>query len=1130
MGMKVRLLGIVLALAAGVLPAMGEGVEVEEFSPQAVWSPSPTYPADPRTLDPLIDGNPGTVCCFLDDTPTGTDRKTLPPNGAPPVTARFVLDLGRIRKVGGIRFVASRSWANRMAENVSVFACDDREGRKNVRGLKENCPLPSVNTFNAACVTWEPVATRYVSVVVNESYDRRRNGIDWWRGIDPLLDRKQWRRDDKLRSQFGWWWGCWQATVERLPQTVGGPAYDFAGTGRQFTVQIAEVSCFFGRPADLPLANPPHVAYPESRLHRDWMYQDCGVENVSTVGNAANHAEADRVGPDISQCFLSKADSQRERAMVQRVLGELEDRGVDTARLEQQRDALSRVPGSDPRWKDLYLTACRQRRRERLKEVRRWASQFIYLKHYVFGGWTQIEPTDEVTDEQFFERNPDFHEGSRLCLATIRDDGTVANEVLIDKPRGMIRDPNLSCDGETLVFAMRDNFASDDNHLYKMNLADRKVRQITFSPTVAGRTLPCSDTEPCFAPNGEIVFQSTRCGQLDVCWAHPASNLYVCDAEGRHLRRLAFDQVRTLYPQTLPDGRIIYTRWEYNDRNPFFLQSLFAMNPDGTGQTAFYGNNSEYPAALIHARGIPGTAKVIAVVSGHHVLQKGKLAIIDHSRGTEGNSGIEYVAGASPDGRPGRQPSRVHSQFDRWPYDLFGQVGPQWQYPWAFDETHYLVAFNPEGYHFLKGPFSVPFGVYYATAEGQRELLAFDWSNSCGQAVPIMVSGRPPVRPSQVDWNRKTGEFYVQDVYAGPGLEGVARGTVKRLRVVALEYRAAGISRNFNRGVAGDSLVNTPVAIDNGSQDVKHVLGEVDIEEDGSAYFEVPARQAVYFQLLDARGRCVQTMRSWTLVLPGERAGCVGCHESKLQAGLAAARLPAALKRPARPLQPLAGQPPHPLLARLEKERPLEDVRSFLGVNEPRSLDAAAVVDGFSYPQMVQPIWDAHCAGCHRGNTKDPDPEKRSALCLTGDVVRRPPEKDLAGLRDFTQSYLALTAGGRCTPLVNWVHPESMSAVLPPYACGSAKSRLMDYLEPSHHHVRVKDTEKRAVACWIDLAVPFCGSYAQANAWNKQEWRWWRIESNTWNRPQKELYDYFQTKRVLFARQEIENIKALQGR
>ncbi|NQT16464.1 MAG: hypothetical protein HQ582_27140, partial [Planctomycetes bacterium] len=648
------------------------------------------------------------------------------------------------------------------------------------------------------------------------------------------------------------------------------------------------------------------------------------------------------------------------------------------------------------------------------------------------------------------------------------------------------------------------------------------------------KTLPCSDTEPCFAPNGEIIFQSTRCAQLDVCWAHPTSNLYACDVNGRYVRRLAFDQVRTHCPQVLDDGRIIYTRWEYNDRNPFFQQSLFAMNADGTAQTAFYGNNSEYPAALIHSRGIPGTGKVITVISGHHVLQKGKLAIVDRSRGSDGNRGIEYVAGASPDGKPGRQPSKIPNISeldDPWPhyfYDLFGQVGPQWQYPYAFDDTHYLVAFNPEGYHFLKGPFSVPFGVYYMTAEGERELLAFDWSNSCGQAIPVRTSRRPPVKPSQVDWNQTSGEFYIQNVYAGPGLEGVKEGTIKRLRVVALEYRAAGVSRNRNRGVAGGSVVNTPIAVGNGSQDVKHVLGEVDVEADGSAYFEVPARNAVYFQLLDDKGCCVQTMRSWTMVLPGERIGCVGCHERKSDSGLMATRMPVALSRPARKLQPPAGRPPHPLLARLEGED-TKDVNVFLGVNGPCSLDAKATVDGFSYVQMVQPIWDRHCVACHQGDSKDHDKKKRSALRLTGEVVKLPPENEqgaLRGLRAFTQSYVALTAKGQCTPLVNWVHPESMAAMLPPYACGSTQSELLGYLGPSHYDVQLTDAERRIVACWIDLAVPFCGSYAEANKWNVQE-RARRMETNTWNRPQKELYEYFQMKRVLFARQEIENIKAL---
>ena len=1117
---------LAFAVAAGVCL----GAETYDIAPRAIWSPTPTQPSGQLSLEMLIDGDLGTMCCFLDDTLTGKDEKTLPSKGGPPVTARFVLDFGKVQKVGGIRFVAQRFWGNCMAENVSVFSCDDRQGKVNLRCLKKDAILPPVNTFNTAFLTWEPATTRYLAVTINDSYDRPRNGTDWWRGADPRLDREHWQCNEKLRCEFSWWWGYWNRVVRTLPQFAGGgPTYDFAGTGSRFTVQIAEVSCFCGLPSDLPLANPPHVAYPQSRLERDWMYQDCGVENASLVANNVNSDQTVPIGPDISQCFSSKTDSVFELAMVRRVLDELKQYEVDTSGLSRKLDALSFVAGRDPRWRELYFDACRLRRRERLKIVRQRASQFVYAKHYVLGGWTHITPTDELTDEQFFERNPDYHEGSQLCLATINEDGTVTNEVLIDKPRGLIRDPNLSYDAETLVFSMRDNFKTDDYHLYKMNLAERRVQQITFSPVIEGKTIPCSDTEPCFAPNGEIVFQSTRCGQLDVCWAHPTSNLYTCDPSGRYMRRLAFDQVRTLYPQVLEDGRLIYTRWEYNDRNPFFMQSLFVMNADGTAQTALYGNNSDYPASLIHSRGIPGTSKVITVISGHHVMQKGKLAIIDRSKGSEGNSGIEYVAGASPDGRPGRQPSNIHAPDDYFSHDYLGQIGPQWQYPYAFDEDHYLVSFNPEGYHFLKGPYTTPFGVYYMTSEGRRELLAFDWSNSCGHVIPLMTTKRPPVSPSQVDWSQSTGSFYVQNVYAGPGLEGVKEGTVKRLRVVALEYRAAGISKNFNRGpVVASSHINTPIAIDNGSQDVKHVLGEVDVEEDGSAYFEVPARAPVYFQLLDEKGRCVQTMRSWSMVLPGERSGCVGCHEDKLQTGLADAKMSLALQRPARKLQPLAGRPPHPLLARLEQGGPLGNLDNFLGVNRPCSLDPNAAVDGFSYRQTVQPILDKHCVCCHQGDIANPDAKKRSALRLTGEVLKMPPGKEFVGLRDFTQSYVALTAKGQCTPLVNWIHPQSRAPMLAPYSCGSARSKLMDYLEPSHYDVRLTDAERRTVACWIDLAVPFCGSYAEANTWHRQEpspSR--RQESNTWNEPQKELYEYFQTKRVLFGRQEIENITAM---
>jgi len=176
-------------------------------------------------------------------------------------------------------------------------------------------------------------------------------------------------------------------------------------------------------------------------------------------------------------------------------------------------------------------------------------------------------------------------------------------------------------------------------------------------------------------------------------------------------------------------------------------------------------------------------------------------------------------------------------------------------------------------------------------------------------------------------------------------------------------------------------------------------------------------------------------------------------------------------------------------------------------------------VDGFSYRRLIQPIWDRHCVSCHQGHVNDPDQTKRSPLTLTGQVPQQLPN----GLRAFTTSYLALTEKGPCASWANWVDPESMAPVLPPYASGSAKSKLMADLESSHYGVRLTDTEKRLVACWMDLGVPFCGSYGEANAWDRQERN---REWNTWNRPQKELYDYFQQKREIYARKELEDVKA----
>jgi hypothetical protein len=85
------------------------------------------------------------------------------------------------------------------------------------------------------------------------------------------------------------------------------------------------------------------------------------------------------------------------------------------------------------------------------------------------------------------------------------------------------------------------------------------------------------------------------------------------------------------------------------DRSQIYSQGLLQMDPDGTGQTEFYGNNTWEPTTLFHPCGIPGTSKVLAALGGHHNPQCGKLGIIDTAQARQGLDGVtELPSGEKP--------------------------------------------------------------------------------------------------------------------------------------------------------------------------------------------------------------------------------------------------------------------------------------------------------------------------------------------------------------------------------------------------------------------------------------------------------------------------------------------------
>jgi hypothetical protein len=756
-----------------------------------------------------------------------------------------------------------------------------------------------------------------------------------------------------------------------------------------------------GTPGSGAKQGRPDSAVPPDEVLADWRGQD-GIEKGKTYKDA-----------------------------VAAIVDELKPAAAD---LQVRIERLQEVSADDARWQQLYRDACAGRREARLRLLLKKSPRIVFTRHYDLGGshYAYTEGQSDAQNERVFVP------GASLCLLSM--DGLFGQvRTLIDDPNGVIRDPDVSYDARRILFAWKKSLDKDDYHLYDFDVATGHVRQLTSG-------LGFADYEGVYAPNGQIIFNSTRCVQTVDCWWTEVSNLYTCDADGRYLRRLSYDQVHTNFPTVMPDGRMLYTRWEYGDRGQLYPQGLFEMNPDGTKQTEYYGNNSWFPTSLLHARGIPGTGKVVAIFGGHHVLQQGWLGIVDTSRGRQENLGAQLIA-------PVRKTEAVR-------VDAYGQSGDQFQYPYPLGETEFIVGFKPEG--------AAYFGIYWMDKDGRRELLAGDSRISCNQPIPLVARPAPHIRPSAVDYRQKQGLCYVQDVYAGPGLAGVPRGTVKKLRVVALDYRAAGVGSTENKGPAGDASVSTPISTGNGAWDVKTVLGEAKVYDDGSAFFAVPARTPVYFQPIDAKGHAIQTMRSWTTLQPGETASCVGCHEDKNSA-------PPAMRAP----------------SSLAFRKGVEQLDGFYG---PRR--------GFSFRKEIQPILDRHCTGCHNvppsrtAKAATPGQLGDSAFSLLGTEVL-----DANSRRKWSEAYLALTGTRKERgiyqasvywadpqgPIVNWISAQSEPPMLPPYYAGAAKSRLLTLLEQGHGDVRLSREETDKIACWIDLLVPYCGDYQEASAWSAEE-------------------------------------------
>lgn len=464
---------------------------------------------------------------------------------------------------------------------------------------------------------------------------------------------------------------------------------------------------------------------------------------------------------------------------------------------------------------------------------------------------------------------PDGYTNEIAVLAPVRPEGKLTT---LHRPDGgrFVGDVRLHFDADRLLFSMPD--ATRRWRVFEINADGSGLHALPLinEPDV-------DNYDACYLPGGRIIFSSTApfTGVPCVRGSAHVANLYRLDPDGT-IRQLTVEQDHDWCPTPLPNGRVLYLRWEYTDLPHAFSRILLHMNPDGTEQMEFYGSNSYWPASMFYAKPLPGHAtKFVAIVGGHHELPRmGDLVVFDTDKGRfEADGAVQRI--------PGRGRKVEPAMLDL----PIGQTWPKFLHPLPLSEKYFLVSckLSPD----------TPWGIYLADVFDNLVLIREQPGFALFEPIPIRKTVCPPILPDKVDLERHDAEVFLADIYAGPGLKGVPRGAIKSLRLVSYHFAY--------QGIGGEP--DAP-GLD-GPWDVKSVLGTVPVCDDGSARFRIPAYTPIAIQPLDADGQAVQLMRSWFTAMPGEVVSCVGCHES--QNTTPPNRQTLAARQPAESLRPWHG-------------------------------------------------------------------------------------------------------------------------------------------------------------------------------------------------------------------------------
>jgi Tol biopolymer transport system component len=380
------------------------------------------------------------------------------------------------------------------------------------------------------------------------------------------------------------------------------------------------------------------------------------------------------------------------------------------------------------------------------------------------------------------------------------------------------RDPSLSFDGTRVLFAGKKT-ASSYWQVYEMQVDGSGLRQITH------------EAMDCRSPIYQSAFYAIT---SDRTWhqitfvgsvAESVPNLYSAKLDGTMVRRITHNPYGDLDPFLMPDGRVLFAGRQSNRREGDSERvALFGINLDGTDYAIFSGDEG---ARFKRMPSVTTSQLAVFVESdeptpdgaGHLAAVALRRNLHSHRRLTESSDGLFHSPSPLPNGEilVSRRPSDGST-------------------------TYAIYRFDP------------------STAKMARVYDDPDYHDI--QAKLLGPQPEPDGRSSVVNEEDPTGVLYCLNVYIND-LEKrswMPRGMVKRLRVLE------GLPRPGS--AAGGSQL--PPAT--------RMLGEIDVEEDGSFNIRVPANIPIQLQLLDDEGMALRSC-TWIWARNRESRGCIGCHE-----------------------------------------------------------------------------------------------------------------------------------------------------------------------------------------------------------------------------------------------------------